>query len=484
MKKILLLLTAIGMYFLSLSQNELDALRFSQIYYFGTSRTMGMAGAFSALGADPGSYVVNPAALGLTRYTDYSISTGFKMNHTYSTFNGTSTDDIKYNFIVNNLSLVWANKTGKQDLKYFNFAFTYNRINDFNHRLLISGVNDKGSMLDYFTYLANGYSPDRLNPFSTYLAYNTYLIDPIDTINWIYAAPNMFVYDTLYGETQRKLEETSGSGGSYDFGFALNFWDKVFVGMSFSSVSMKYESNSSFTESNFPDSVELSSFTFSEILNNKVSGYAVKAGVTLVPVKFLRVSLAAHSPYFLKVTDLYHSSIDSHWLTPDADGNYDYYDESDLNEYHYKITTPLRITGGVGLLVGKMMALDLEYEYVDYKLIRMSAPDYTFDAENSAIRENFNTTQNIRAGAELNLGGFQLRGGIARYGAAYGRVSDTWVYAGGLGFRASNVYFDLAFNYRFSTEDYWFYIPYVDEPTPSVTYKDYYVAFTIGYKLR
>jgi hypothetical protein len=336
MKKIFILLIAIGMSFLSFSQTELDALRYATWQYFGTSRTMGMANAFSALGVDPGSYVINPAALDLARFTDYSISTGFKMNHTFSTFNGNNEDDIKYNFLLNHLGLVFAHNTGKSDIRYLNFAFTYNRITDYNTRLLIEGINDKGSMLDYFTYLANGIPPQQLNAFSSGLAYDTYLIDVIDSINWIYASPNMFVDDTLYNENQRKIGLTSGSGRSYDFTFGLNFRDMLYFGVSFSALSFYYSNSSSFTESDYPTQVELSSFTFSENLENRVSGYAVKMGLTLAPIKFVRISLAAHSPAFLRVVDLYRSSIDSHWKTPDIDGNYDYYAQSDENEYHYK----------------------------------------------------------------------------------------------------------------------------------------------------
>ncbi len=483
MKRIwLILLIFVGVTLVSYSQNELDALRFSQVYYYGTSRSMGMAGAFSALGADAGSFVINPAALGLAKFSDFSFTTGFKMAQTYYNFAGQSNYDLKYKLTVNNLSAVIV--THKNNiLKELNFAITYNRLIDFNNYTTIEGQNDKGSMIDYFVYMSDGVPPSQLSPFSTGLAYDTYLTDVYDSTTWSYIGANTVGGTTYYGETQRKAINQSGSGGSYDFSVALNVLDKVFFGASLSLISMDYTNVSTYSELNFPDPVELKSFNFNENLHDEVSGYAVKMGLTLVPVDFVRISFAAHTPYFLSVKDLYSSSIDSHWKTPDLDNNYDYFSQSPNNTYNYDITTPWRATAGIGLVFKKLLAVDLEADYLNYKLIRMSARDYDFYTENKAISENFYATKNFRGGAELNLGFVQLRGGVAKYGAPYQRLSDYWVYSGGIGVRVSRVYFDIAFNYRTQQEDYRFYVPYYeDEPFPKLTYKNYFISFTLGKK--
>ncbi len=482
-RAIFLLFTVIGMTFFVQAQNELDALRFSKVYYYGTTRTMGMAGAFSALGADPGSYVINPAALGLARFSDFSLSTGFKMAQTFYDFSGNSDYDLKYNLGINNLAAVFANEKSKGVLKYLNFSFTYNRLLDFNRNMTIKGTNDRGSMIDYFVYMSNGLRPDQLDNFSTGLAYDAYLTDVADSVTWEYIGANT-VNDTIYyGETQRKNVQTWGSGGSYDFSLAVNLLDKVFLGGSFSFISMKYYNLSTYSEYDFPDPVELKSFNFNENISDLVSGYALKFGMTVVPVNFLRLSIAAHSPYFLSVKDFYSSSLDSHWKTPDADNNYDYSFQSPYNKFKYNITTPWRVTAGAGFLVGKILAADVEMDYVNYSLMSMSSRDYGFENENSNIRKNFKATKNYRAGAELNLGMLQLRAGVAKYGAAYERFSDYWIYSGGLGLRVSKMYFDLGFNYRTQKEDYRFYVPYYeDEPYPKLTFQNYLISFTIGTK--
>ena len=73
------------------AQNEEDVLRFSQLSHLGTVRTMGLCGAYGALGADLASASINPAGIGMYRRSDASISLGINMRSTDSEFGGKST---------------------------------------------------------------------------------------------------------------------------------------------------------------------------------------------------------------------------------------------------------------------------------------------------------------------------------------------------------------------------------------------------------
>ncbi|MDD2323034.1 MAG: hypothetical protein PHT77_09410, partial [Bacteroidales bacterium] len=66
MKK-LILLTAlfIGSISFLVAQTAEDALRYSRITFGGTARSMAMAGAFGALGADFSTLSTNPAGIGV-----------------------------------------------------------------------------------------------------------------------------------------------------------------------------------------------------------------------------------------------------------------------------------------------------------------------------------------------------------------------------------------------------------------------------------
>jgi hypothetical protein len=60
-----------------LGQNETDIFRYSFTESLGSARTMGMGGAFGALGADLACLTGNPAGIGLYRRGDASLTTGF-----------------------------------------------------------------------------------------------------------------------------------------------------------------------------------------------------------------------------------------------------------------------------------------------------------------------------------------------------------------------------------------------------------------------
>src|SRR5215204_5430306 len=61
----------------SKSQNEVDALRYSQVMTGSTARSLSMGGAFGALGADFSSLSTNPAGLGVYRKSEFTFSLGF-----------------------------------------------------------------------------------------------------------------------------------------------------------------------------------------------------------------------------------------------------------------------------------------------------------------------------------------------------------------------------------------------------------------------
>ena len=64
------------------SQNEQDVFRYSYQEALGSARTMGMGGAFGALGADLACLTGNPAGLGMYRRGDVGLTTGFASQKT------------------------------------------------------------------------------------------------------------------------------------------------------------------------------------------------------------------------------------------------------------------------------------------------------------------------------------------------------------------------------------------------------------------
>ena len=115
-----------------LGQNEVDALRYSQTFIGGTARSVSMGGAFGSLGGDYSSIVINPAALGIYRSSEFTITPAFYFDQTSANFINSKNNDIKYNFNLNNLGLIGAYSSDETEGWIgAGCSFGYNRLNNF-----------------------------------------------------------------------------------------------------------------------------------------------------------------------------------------------------------------------------------------------------------------------------------------------------------------------------------------------------------------
>ncbi len=482
---LLVLFTTIGLF----AQNELDAFRFSQVYYGGTSRSMGMAGSFGALGGDISTASTNPAGIGIFKHSEFNITPSFMLSTANSEFNGTSAYSDKFSFHLDNFGFVFSTTYQNQPIKAMNFAFGYNRSNNFKHNMMITGVNDKGSILDSWMIDANGATPDKLNSFTTYPAFSTWLIDTLNgdprqytNALWWNLQPGE---DVKYGETQTQYLQTFGGAGEYYGNFAMNINDMIFAGITIGIPTFSYRSYKQYSESDYPDSTYLASMTYEENLTDEGTGINLKAGLIFMPIQFVRIGASIQSPTYFGINDILKTSVASHWNKPRPDGFYDYDYTTVENRYRFNLLTPMRATGSLAFIIGKYALIDIDYEYVDYSMMRLSARDYTFIVENNAIRNVFQPTSNIRGGAELNFGYFRLRGGYAMFGNPYKNTSNTFnrtQITGGFGLYFENFYVDLAYVKTINVFNMYLYNGYTDEPVPQVTMNDNIFNFTIGFK--
>lgn len=470
------------------AQNEVDALRFSEIYYSGTARANSMANAFGALGADLSTASTNPAGIGVYKHGSIAFSPSVMMSNVQSTFNGTITPTDKLSMMLNNFGVVLATEPGTSDIRALNFSFGYNRTNNFKRNYNIAGVNDKGSMLDYFMIDANGSLPSEMNSYSTYHAWNTYLLDNISGDTTSYT--NALWWDLSgaetpkYGENQSRIQQTVGGAGEFFFNVAMNYKDFVFFGATVGLQSFYYHSVITYTEDNFIDNADLKSFTYIENITNNGSGINLKLGLIIKPTKFLRVGGSFHSPTYFTVTDEYYTSLASYWNSPDTEGNYNYSSETEENYFEYNLLTPMRLTGDLGIILGKFMLIGINYEYLDYSAMRMSASDYMFVSENEAIRNTYHAISNYRGGVEFRTGPLYLRGGYALLSSPYKdnksvNFSKSQI-SGGIGLKVKNFFLDVAYVRDISNYNAYLYNGYIDEPVPAIVQTDGIITVTLG----
>jgi len=480
MKKLLISLVALLLTVSpALAQNEMDALRYSQLFPGGTARFNAMGGSFGALGGDFSTLSINPAGLGIYRSSEFMISPVFNYSAVESSYFNTWEEDRKYNFNLNNVGVVFAfpmsganNEGGWQ---FVNMGFGINRHNNFNDRWIAEGFNPYSSKMASILQQAQSQgSVDQLDPFSTELAWDTWLLGEED---------DDFFVDMLHGVNQRQETTTSGHIRELVLSMGANYNDRLYLGATVGFPSVSYEEESVFMEEDSEGHNEVfNSMTYANRLKTTGSGYNFKFGAIFRLTDMIRIGGAFHTPTFYELTDRYSARMESD-LNLDYDSNTA---SSPEGRFDYDLETPFKAIGSLGLVFGGSGAINIDYEYIDYTSARLRSGDYMFTDENRQIRNAFTDQHNIRIGGEINLEPVILRGGYGYYSNPYrSGVNDATrhLISAGLGIRDRDYFIDFSYAYSFFSEDYHLYLLDSDDPAdyqvpgsvwePPVTSRDF-----------
>ncbi len=485
MKKILSIAITGIIFSLSLqAQNETDALRYSQSFPGGTARSIGMGGAFGALGGDFSSLSLNPAGIGVYRSTELSFTPTIVVNNTSTSYLGGTREDDRYKLAVSNLGYISTRQTGNETgWVSMTFGLGYNRLNDFHRNTLMSGImlyNDAGSssFLDNFTNYAN---EGIWSEYYEELAWQTYGID-WDTLNgeyWNYPR------EYGYGQSQTRRIQEEGGTGEYTFSFGANYNDKLYLGGTFGIQRMNYTYSMEHVEKDDEDLIfDFQSFTFGETLRESGTGYTFKAGLIYRPISLIRLGAAMHVPTFYRINRDSETEMQTHF-----DNNDEYYAQSDINAFDYMLQTPFKVIGSVAVQLPKLAIVSLDYEWLDYTRASFDSKGNDFDLleMNDRIDEVFKVAHNLKIGAEVHLGPMYLRGGFACYGSPYksGEVNanlKNLIYSGGVGFRSEHVFFDMAYSVRNDEYSHYLYLP-ENLNAATTTENMGQIAATLGFRL-
>lgn len=438
------------------AQNEVDALRYSQISFGGTARYCAMGGAFGAVGGDMSVLSTNPAGIGLYRRSEFAFTPNFFARTTTSTYNGKTADDSRYNMGFNNFGFVFAGKAdnatedGWQTLA---LGISYNRQQSFQSNMSMTGT-DTLSMMDDWAKSAGGYYPSQLDGFGEGMAYQTWLLNPVpgDSSHYTDTIPNG---DELL---QKKSIETRGSLGEWDFTFGGNYANKLYLGGSIGVPQVRYEETSNYSETEVNDTMStFDYYEYRQSLETRGSGFNFKFGFIFKPMDWVRIGGAFHSPTVLRLSDNYNAS-----MTSKLGGVTRSYD-SPSGAFNYSIVTPMRAIGSIAFILDKKAVVSADYEFVDYSDARLRSTPQQFFDQNDAIRLKYTTASNLRVGMEYRLQPISLRAGYAMYGNPYAAgITNKDVrtsVSGGIGYRDKDdrFYVDAAFVRTMWTENYYLF---------------------------
>lgn len=440
------------------AQNDIDAMRYSQLTFGGTARFASMAGSMGALGGDISTLSFNPAGIAIFKKTELTISPAIFSQTTSSVYNGNTSSDRKLNLNIGNIGLVASinllsdkNTSGWENI---NFGFAHNRTNNFHNRMDIQADNKTSSLLDVFVANANGNTDAEFDGFSTNLAWQTWLINPdtSGTLLYNHVIPN-------YGIKQRKLVETTGSMGETVISFGANYKSKLYLGGTFGIVRVRYDEESTFEEIDEQDTIaNFKSFTYGQNLSTSGNGVNLKLGAIYRPNDWVRIGAAVHTPTSISLNDKF-----STFMKSDLENGITYDTVSADGEFDYRITTPFRAIGSVGFIINKIGLINAEYEYIDYSTAQLHARPNPFSDVNTLIRSKYTSTGNLRVGGEVRLDPIAIRLGYALYGSPFknneNKNANRSSYTAGIGYRQDHFYIDFAYvltkyteyNYLYST---------------------------------
>lgn len=440
-----------------LGQNEVDAIRYAYQGIPGSARSLGMAGAFGAVGSDIASASINPAGLGLYRRGELQL--GFSMLNSNSTtgFNGNNTSAVKDKFSIQNLGYV-NSRVGSDDVYFVNYAFTYNRNTNFNQRFITDGNAPKGSILDLFVAQANGNHYDSLTayyPFSTGLAWNTYGIDTVPGTTDLFRAPY-----SGGDVAQRKIVDRSGFMAETAFSAGLNVKGQFFLGGTIGLVRAKFLEKSTLTES-FDGQQDISNLEFKETLDADGSGLLLRLGFLARVQDNLRVGASYQSKTNISFNEDYSTSMTTlinlrQWT-----------DTSSLNNNTYSIKLPSKLSLNAAYTLGETAIISADYSFTNLSRIIMSSTEedgYDYEAENAAISRIYRGVHEVRIGSEVRLLElWRLRAGFAYqvspFATGFGNANASTTFCFGGGYRKERFFADVAFLMNKRNETYYMYDP-------------------------
>lgn len=426
------------------AQSAMDALRYGNIRVLGTSRHMASGGAMGALGADFSVIATNPAGIAAFRRSDFSLAPSLQFRTTDSRLTNDPTGPVNRQdrtvFALESAGAVFATKPRNFRWPNINFGLGVVRLADFNQRFFFDGVS-RGSIVDRFQDQANA---GIFSDFESNLAIDAEALFQLQGDNFYFSdfgdAPN-----ALVGKTQQVTQR--GSINEIEFNIAANYDEKLFFGATIGLPILQYEYEKIYRE--FNDFGEVPNFEFLEFtegLETNGVGVNLKLGLIYRVVQAVRLGFAFHTPTRYRLEDrflndfIYEFTLDDEFISNLA--------LSPEGLFEYTLSTPWRIIGSAGFLIGRFGFLSAELEYLDFTNSRFRFNGFPQDEAlaNETVNMELDKALIMRFGGEVALGKLRLRGGLGILPTGMASDSGTDIsWSAGLGYRAKSFYVEAGY---------------------------------------
>jgi long-subunit fatty acid transport protein len=406
------------------SQNANDAVRIRQDEIGFAARDIAMGGNGVVSSTDYSAVYWNPAGLASLKKMQISAEFSHLRFDNSATFAGNMYEMQSSQTRFRNFGIAIPLPTSRGSLV---FGLGYNFVKDFDDYLYFEGFNSRSNGIEFELEDENG-------------NYDWYSFDRDVQQNEEVTAEG--------GLHQWSFAGAIALSPSFDVGATFNFWSgQENYQLNF------YQEDSDNLYNIYPG--DYHSYALNQGLITNYRAFSMKLGSMFQLNRSARLGLAVEFPTTFNVTEDYTSSDE---LIFD-DGYVDAL-EYEPSIWEYKVKTPFRFDGGIGLDFENIQ-LTAGISYQDWSQTRFEKPDnlpYDTDYqdlldENQILQRDYRETINYHLGGEIGFpnSNLFLRGGYAYLPSPLKNVSsdrDKQVYSGGLGLKiAHDTYLDLTYRY-------------------------------------
>lgn len=408
------------------SQEMLDAYKYSSNDLNGTARSLGMGGAFGALGGDISAMSNNPAGLAVYRSSEVVTTLSLSSIGAKTDWFGNKEDNNRVKFDFDNIAYVGYFPTSNDGgIVNWNFGLSYNRVKNFrrNYSMTARGGTNY-SLSDYTATMANlnGYRAGDLldtsgsgsggnDPYRnsqldwmSVLAYNAGYMNAYNDNDKLYYSTFTNPDGSGFPMSEANLIVTeSGYIDQYNIAFGMNISDIVLLGATVKITDLDYnqqsyykevyENGSLLTLGNDKDGVNG--------LSTDGTGYGFNLGVIVRPSDYFRLGVAYNSSTWYKMTDYFRSGASAD--TPEfSEEVWAHTPDGAFGDYKYR--TPDKWIFSAAAIIGQYGLISVDYELTNYKRMQLYYADgISNDNANGDIDNAFGIGNTIRVGAEAKI---------------------------------------------------------------------------------
>lgn len=409
----------------------------------GTPRFVGMGGAFTALGNDLSAIRINPAGIGVFKFSQFNTSLGVaNQDYQLGPFYGTERAAAESNFMLDNLGFV-----SKFDLegKGFGFAINFSRVNDFDREFSILGTDPNNYTLGEFwgESTANVLVANLERDLPTALAaYDAYLLvdsvlpsgdaiirDSLDSYAYGVLAGNQVISSSLvdYVFTQ------SGSQSETNISFGGDIGSKLYYGLGIGIPTLSFRREEFITENlneQGDPPYNATQYTYRRLNDIYATGFNFKLGLIYRPLPTVRLGVSYESPSWYTVNQVFEYDITARFNAPPLQGvsRNTASPIFSTGEYSYRLRTPGIWRFGLSAVLAKKFIASVDYHLTQPVNNHLYTNRNSYNISESllntsyqpAIDDLFSNVQNtVAAGLEYRFKNFFIRGGYRYVSSPY-----------------------------------------------------------------